>query len=135
MIAATDEAAHGWRVLVAEDDDLFAEAIDAFLKDAGFTVVVAADGEAALREADTYRFDALLTDLRMPRVDGATLIRRLRQGRPELPVVVMSGNAPEDWKSSLQGDGEGPMVMLGKPTRMQDVVQSLRGVLTEASER
>jgi DNA-binding response OmpR family regulator len=119
----------GWRVLVAEDDDLFAEAIDTFLQEAGFTVFIASDGEAALRVAFDHRFDALLTDLRMPRIDGATLIRRMRAERPDLPVVVMSGNAPEDWRDSLQGQGEGPMVLLEKPTRMQDVVRTLHGVL------
>jgi CheY-like chemotaxis protein len=58
--------AHGWRVLVAEDDGLFADAVDTFLQGAGFQVVIASDGEAALQKASHCQFDALLTDLRMP---------------------------------------------------------------------
>jgi DNA-binding response OmpR family regulator len=123
------EVALGWRVLVAEDDTLFADAVDAFLQQAGFTVVVVPDGEAALREANNGRFDALLTDLRMPKLDGATLIRRLRADHPDLPVVVMSGNAPKDWEDSLQRQGEGPLVLLNKPTRLHDVVQTLTTLL------
>jgi len=119
----------GWHVLVAEDDDLFAEAVGTFLQQAGFHVVVALDGEAALREASDYRFDVLLTDLRMPRVDGATLIRRMRADRPDMPVVVMSGNAPEDWEHVLQREGEGPLVLLNKPAKLQDVVRTLTGLL------
>ncbi|MBS0560452.1 MAG: response regulator [Proteobacteria bacterium] len=124
------ETAEDWRVLVAEDDDLFAEAIDTFLSDAGFSVVVAGDGEAALREADADGFDALVTDLRMPRLDGAALIRRLRARRPDLPVIVMSGHAPENWQQSLQREGEGPLLLLGKPTKMGDLVRALQSVLT-----
>jgi DNA-binding response OmpR family regulator len=126
------EVVQGWRVLVAEDDNLFADAVDTFLQEAGFRVVVAGDGEAALKEAGLSRFDALLTDLRMPRLDGASLIRRLRAERPDMPVIVMSGNAPEDWEDSLQRKGEGPLVLLNKPTRLQDVVLTLKSLLGPA---
>jgi CheY-like chemotaxis protein len=122
----------GWRVLVAEDDDLFADAVDAFLSHAGFRVVVAGDGEAALQQATGSRFDALLTDLRMPRMDGAALIRGVRANRPEMPIIVISGNAPEDWENSLQRDGEGPLILLNKPARLQDVVRTLNGLLGPA---
>jgi CheY-like chemotaxis protein len=121
--------AHAWRVLVAEDDGLFADAVDTFLQGAGFTVVIARDGEAALQMATDGRFDALLTDLRMPRLDGAALIRKLRADRPDLPIIVISGNAPEDWEDSLQRRGEGPLVLLNKPTRLQDVVKTLNSLL------
>jgi len=123
------EVCTGWRVLVAEDDLLFADAVDAFLQQAGFRVVVAADGEAALQKATDSRFDALLTDLRMPRMDGAALIRRLRADRPDMPIIVMSGNAPEDWEDRLQRDGEGPLILLNKPTKLQDVVRTLEDLL------
>jgi DNA-binding response OmpR family regulator len=123
------EVAQGWRVLVAEDDDLFADAVDTFLQQAGFRVVVAVDGEAALQEATDSRFDALLTDLRMPRLDGAALIRRVRADRPDMPIIVMSGNAPEDWEDSLQRAGEGPLILLNKPTKLQDVVRTLNDML------
>jgi DNA-binding response OmpR family regulator len=121
--------ANAWRVLVAEDDDLFADAVDTFLQDAGFKVFIAADGEAALQKASRCRFDVLLTDLRMPRLDGAGLIRRLRADRPDLPVIVISGNPPEDWEDSLQREGEGPLVLLNKPARLQDVVLTLNSLL------
>jgi CheY-like chemotaxis protein len=123
------EAGRSKRVLVAEDDDLFADAVDAFLQQAGFTVMLACDGEAALERAADNLFDVLLTDLRMPRMDGAALIRRLRAERPDLPIVVMSGNAPEDWEDSLQREGEGPLVLLNKPARLQDVVRTINSLL------
>ncbi len=58
---------------------------------------------------------ALVTDLRMPRLDGKALIRRLRESRPALPVVVLTGYAPADWRTNLTHDGEGPLVLLDNP--------------------
>jgi CheY-like chemotaxis protein len=123
------EPCHGWRVLLAEDDVLLASTVDDFLREEGFQVSIAGDGEEALDQAATTPFDALLTDLRMPRMDGETLIRRLRTQRPELPIVVMSGNAPPDWRQTLQREGEGPLVLLNKPMRLLQLLNALREVL------
>jgi CheY-like chemotaxis protein len=92
----------GRRILVAEDDELLAETVDDYLRQEGFCVCISADGAVALQVAAQREFDALLTDLRMPNVDGVTLIRRLRADRPNLPVVVMSGYAPTNWQHVLQ---------------------------------
>ena len=117
------------RVLVAEDDHLLAATVDDVLKEHGFCVVLAGDGEEALASAARKRFDVLLTDLRMPRLDGAALIRRLRDHRPELPIVVMTGHAPSDWRTALQHEGEGPLVLLNKPVSMRTLMRTLHDVL------
>jgi len=120
-----------WRVLLAEDDTLLANTVDDFLSDEGFTVALAADGRLALERAKSLAFDVLLTDIRMPNLDGIQLIRRLRTIRPDLPVVVMSGNAPVDLKAQLVREGEGPLVMVNKPMRLQQLLKALRHVLGE----
>ncbi len=88
--------AHAWRVLVAEDDGLFADAVHTFLQGAGFEVVIARDGEAALQQATDGAFDALLTDLRMPRLGGAALIRKLRAG-PRTGKTACNARARDRW--------------------------------------
>lgn len=118
-------------VLVAEDDHLLAATVDDLLRANGFCVVVAGDGEEALASATKKQFDVLLTDLRMPRLDGASLIRRLRDHRPQLPIVVMTGHAPSDWQTSLQHEGEGPLVLLHKPIGMRTLMRTLHDVLGE----
>jgi DNA-binding response OmpR family regulator len=57
---------------------------------AGFEVVAANDGYSALRLAVGERFDALLTDLRMPGLSGDAVARRVRRVHPELPVLLMT---------------------------------------------
>jgi len=128
-----EAAARRWRVLLAEDDSLLANTVDDFLSDEGFCVSLAADGLQALKHALDQPFDVLLTDLRMPHIDGSELIRQLRAKRPDLPVVVMSGNAPVDLRSRLMREGNGPMVMVTKPMRLQELLQALQMVLRNAA--
>jgi CheY-like chemotaxis protein len=121
------------KVLVAEDDPLLAATVDDFLTQEGFCVAVSADGQEALEAAATMPISVLLTDLRMPRLDGVALVRKLRETRPELPVVVMTGFAPTDWRTSLQHDGEGPLILLNKPIRLAKLLHALRQVLGPAT--
>lgn len=120
---------HQPQILIAEDDQLLAETLNDFLAQQGFDVAVSADGQEALEHAAISRFDALVTDLLMPRVDGLALVRRLRELRPGLPVVVMTAYAPDDWQAQLQREGEGPLLLLRKPLRLAELLQALRKVL------
>ncbi len=116
------------RVLMAEDERMAAEVIEEGLVEAGFEVLAADDGQAALDLAATGAgFDLLLTDLKMPRLDGKELIARLRAKRPDLPVVVMTGFPPQDGAVSLQA-GPGPLRLLTKPVGITPLVAALRDV-------
>lgn len=115
------------RILMAEDERLAAEVLEEVLLDAGFHVTAAPDGQAALEAAAAIRFDILLTDLRMPRLDGRELIARLRAERPGLPVVVMTGYPPPDGAAALH-DGSGPLRLLTKPIDLAGLVATLRSV-------
>ncbi len=77
-------------VLVAEDDGRIASVVAAALRRSGFDVVVAPDGRSALALALERRFDALLTDLHMPGLRGDAVAERVRQARPELPLLLMT---------------------------------------------
>jgi CheY-like chemotaxis protein len=84
---------------------------------------------AALEVAQQASFDLLLTDLRMPRLDGAELIRRLRSLKPALPVIVMTGQVPSAWESEFHRDGEGPTRLLCKPATLRTILDTVRDVL------
>jgi CheY-like chemotaxis protein len=116
------------RILMAEDEWLAAEVLEEGLLDAGFEVLPARDGEAALELVTAGAgFDVLLTDLRMPRLDGRELIARLRARRPDLPVVVMTGFPPNDGSAGLH-DGSAPLRLLTKPFDLGKLVTAIRSV-------
>jgi CheY-like chemotaxis protein len=120
------------RILVAEDEPLAALAIEDMLLDAGFAVLLAADGLEALELAAREPFDLLLTDLRMPRLGGWELIQRLRIARPELPVIVMTGYAPPGGTAALQQPGGGPMLLFDKPMDSGRLLAALRRLTNTA---
>src|SRR5512138_2887224 len=77
-------------VLIVEDDDDTRAALADALTDLGHSIEVRADGEAALARLENADFDAVLTDVKMPGIDGIELCRRLSGDRPSLPVLVMT---------------------------------------------
>ncbi len=125
-------AARPRTVLLAEDDDAVRSFVRAVLEQAGFTVVVATDGLAAgdLFAADSDRFDLVLTDVIMPHATGTELAARVRQIRPELPVLFMSaftggaGLVPEPLPPHE--------ALLEKPFTVASLLAAVRALLDES---
>jgi CheY-like chemotaxis protein len=91
--AALDASA---RILLVDDDDMVRETLAAQLEDLGFDVLVASGGAEALAllQADEV-VDALVSDLSMPQMDGATTIQKTRALRPQLPCFLLTGYVGE----------------------------------------
>jgi CheY-like chemotaxis protein len=90
----------GKRVLVVDDDPGVLSFVETVLVGDGFEAVAVAGGAEALRALDRSAFDLLLTDIRMPEMDGFELVKRARQTHPDLRVLYMSGYTSEhpiDW--------------------------------------
>lgn len=77
-------------VLVVDDEPLIADLVAHALRDEGYAVRVAADGVWALAAAADAPPDLLLSDVRMPRMNGVNLARELRESYPDLPVILFS---------------------------------------------
>lgn len=78
-------------ILVADDSRPFAEMVRATLEDAGFEVVTAYSGLAAVAAAEKQHVDAAVLDVLMPEISGDVVAHRLRQDHPGLPVLLMTG--------------------------------------------
>ena len=93
------------RILVVDDQDMMRDSLAGNLKRDQHEVVAAGDGAAALARLGTTRFDLLITDLRMPKVDGMELLQEAKRLRPEMPVVMMTahGNVPNAVQAMRQG--------------------------------
>ena len=120
-------------ILLAEDEPKVREATRALLVRLGYTVLVAEDGLAAeaLAADRAGRFDLLLTDVVMPRLDGRALAERLRARWPGLPVVLMSGYAQDVLERTAAPDDRTLLIL--KPFEPGRLAEALRGALAGRS--
>jgi len=113
-------------IIVAEDEVLAAMALEDFLSRKGFRVTLAQDGQEAIERYREDPADAVITDLRMPRMDGRALIRELRAQDSALPLVVMTGYlSMDDGQDDLTSDRWKPLEILRKPVSPQAILDTL----------
>jgi DNA-binding response OmpR family regulator len=79
------------RILIIDDDRAVGQSIQIALERAGFEVTVLGDGRAGLEAAKSGDFDLLIVDIFMPGMDGLETMRLVREHKPRMPIVVMSG--------------------------------------------
>jgi CheY-like chemotaxis protein len=123
-------ARNGIRILVAEDEPLAAMVVEEVLNELGYDVLLASDGEEAMCLAERHGFDVLVTDLAMPRMTGWELIPRLRNQRPDLPVVVMTGFLPPNGREVLLSGQGGPLALVLKPFEIGHLVRAIEKVMS-----
>ena len=111
-------------VLVVDDDPNVRELVKAVLERSDFVVLTADDGRAALQLAERRRPDAVVLDLNMPDVDGAEVLKQLRQRWGAIPVVVLTGfSNREMMHRALEA---GPFTLLAKPCDPKELLAAVR---------
>ena len=129
VLPGTEEAPGGGSVLVVEDEAALATAVTEALRDGGYTVEHATDGEDALARIVAQRFDVVICDLKMPRLDGKAFHRMLSATAPGLArrVIFVTGDvAGTDAEKFLEESG---CPWLAKPFRLADLLGAVREVL------
>jgi two-component system OmpR family response regulator len=116
---------------VVEDEAALARHVSAALRDAGYAVDLAADGERADFLGRTEQYDAVVLDLGLPRVDGLTLLKRWRDDGLAMPVLVLTARG--SWHEKVQGIDGGADDYVAKPFRIEEVLARLRALIRRAS--
>jgi DNA-binding response OmpR family regulator len=115
------------RILVIEDEPRILSFLARGLEAEGFTVDGAPDGRAGVQQAARGRYDLVILDLLLPKVDGLAVLHELQRTRPELPVVIVS--ARSDLETKLRGFGLGACDYLSKPFSFDELVARVRAHL------
>jgi two-component system chemotaxis response regulator CheY len=118
-------------VLVVDDDSLIRQLVSLILRSAGYTAIEAVNGADALNKLGSARVEMVITDLRMPQMDGVEFIRQLRK-RPEhesTPVVMMTSDFP-DYKKK-EGALAGVNEWISKPFIPQQLMHTVRKFASE----
>jgi two-component system OmpR family response regulator len=114
-------------LLVVEDDPTLRELLAASLRFAGFAVSTTASGAEALRIAASRPPDLVVLDVMLPDVDGFEVLRRLRGGGQEVPVLFLTArDAGEDKVAGLTAGGDDYVT---KPFRLEELIARIRAIL------
>ncbi len=115
------------RILLVEDEQLLRESLAQLLSDEGYEVAQAADGKAGHEAVIAQPFDLVLTDIRMPAMDGMSLLNHLQQLAPQTPVVVITAFGTVE--SAVAAMRMGAADYLLKPVQFEDVLMRVRRAL------
>lgn len=119
------------RVLVVEDDAKIASFVVKGLKQSGFAVDYCSDGEEGHLLASTTSYDAAVVDIMLPKMDGLSLVQKLRQEGARVPVIILSAKASvDDRVKGLQAGGDD---YLTKPFAFSELLARVQALIRRAS--
>ena len=117
------------RVLVVDDEASIRDLLSKTLALAEYDIDVAPDGRSALERMRMYAYDLLIADLKMPGMDGLTLIREAKRFKADLPVLIITGFSTES--SAIEAVNLGVAGYLTKPFRVPQVLAAAAKALGE----
>ena len=117
----------GKNILIAEDDINIAKLIKEIVERKGNTAVTTVDGDEAFKVFSSIKFDLIITDLKMPKIDGMTFIKMVREKNNSIPIIIITGYGSE--KNRALANSYGVNKILSKPCSIMDITQAIDSIL------
>ena len=117
------------RLLLAEDEKELSRALTTILERSNYSVDAVYDGEEALEYLNSNNYDGLILDIMMPRVDGLTVLKKLREKRNLIPVLLLTAKSEVDDK--VEGLDAGANDYLTKPFAAKELLARIRAMTRE----
>ena len=117
-------------ILLVEDDARAAMSLEKLFKSEGYTVAVSQRGDEGFARAQSENFDVVITDLRLPGIDGLELVRRLHAAKPRLPIVLMTAFGTAE--TVIEATKHGAFEYLIKPFEMEDLLEVTAKAVTSS---
>lgn len=112
------------KVLLVDDEQDFLEVLQKRLQRRGVTALAAHDGAEALALLPAYDVDVVVLDVKMPGMDGMTVLSRIKAERPEVEVIMLTGHA--EIEAAMQGLEQGAFDYLMKPVEMDHLFYKIQ---------
>jgi two-component system OmpR family response regulator len=119
------------RILVVEDEAQIASDISAALATAGYVTETVSDGEEAWFRGETEAFDGIVLDLGLPKLDGLSIVKRLRAAGVSTPILILTARSA--WMERVDGIDAGADDYLSKPFHVEELVARLGAVLRRSA--
>lgn len=116
-------------ILICDDEELIRWSLSEHLRSEGYRVVEAADGIELLEKVAAEAPDLVITDIKMPRLNGIAALRRLREQDVDLPVIVLTAHGAVD--SAFEATQLGALAYLSKPFDLREVALAISKVLEQ----
>jgi DNA-binding NtrC family response regulator len=114
-------------ILIIDDEPIALSNMSHVLEREGYKVTACENGESGLAAMQSTEFDIVLTDLRMPGIDGMDVLRHIRESIPDLPVIMITGQATLD--SAVDAMKAGAFHYIAKPFRLNEAREVVRSAL------
>ena len=119
-------------VIVVDDDFRVREALESLLKSAEFSSVAFSSAEDLLESGSFAEASCVITDVRMPGMQGLELQRRIKREYPKLPVIVITGHRDEQTRQRALA--EGAAVVLYKPLDPNDLLRAVNSAMSDSEK-
>ncbi len=119
------------KILVADDEQSMREFLDIMLSKEGYKVTLASNGEEVLRLIENDIFDLALLDIRMPRIDGITALKKIKDTSPETVVIMITAYASTD--TAIKAMKEGAYDYITKPFKIEEIKLIIKNALEKRS--
>ena len=119
------------KILVVEDDPQVSLQIETALKNSGYVVETASDGEEGLYQGETGSFDAAILDLGLPKIDGIKVLHQWRNNGRNMPVLILT--ARDTWREKVNGLRAGADDYVAKPFQIEELVARVEALIRRAT--
>ncbi|MGB3648041.1 MAG: response regulator [Desulfobulbales bacterium] len=110
-------------VLLVDDEEQFLDALSQRLEARGLKVKAVTSGEDAVDQVEDHNFDAIIVDLAMPGIDGIETLKRIKEKRPDLEIIMLTGHATV--KSGIEAMKLGADDFLEKPVDLNVLLEKI----------
>jgi DNA-binding NtrC family response regulator len=112
------------KIMLVDDEEEFINLMSQRLETRGITVVAVTSGEEAIIHADDINYDVAVVDLAMPGIDGIETLKQLKERRPDIEIIMLTGQATV--KSGIEAMKYGAMDFLEKPVDLDVLMEKIR---------
>ena len=116
-------------ILVVDDEDALRTVLSGELSSSGYDITTASDGDEAISIIQNKKFDLILLDIKMPKVDGFEVLKFIKKHFPKLRVIMLTGFA--DLKNAIESKKHGAEDFVSKPYDLVDLLTTIERVLSE----
>ncbi len=120
------------KVLIVDDEEMICDLLKRSLAIEGFDTDTAGNGLIGLQKCAEGNFDLVISDILMPEMDGITMMEKIKEGRPELPIILITGYAKQ--YTARKATEAGASDFLTKPFRNAEIITAVRKALNIPQE-